>query len=222
MIQRTFEAASSALGKDNVAVATDDERIFNAVVSFGGTAIMTSVDHKSGTDRCLEAFEKLEVTDDDIVINIQGDEPFLQCGHIESLKKCFDDSRTQIATLARNFSGDFKELSNPNSPKVVTDVEGYALYFSRSVIPFIRGKETSVWPEKFPYKTHIGIYAFRGEVLRKICALPQSSLEKAESLEQLRWLENGFRIKVELTDLQNIGIDTPEDLVLAEKLFQNQ
>ena len=219
MIQRTYEAATNALGEGNVAVATDDTRIFDAVEAFGGKVVMTSAQHRSGTDRCMEAYDNLE-SDADIIINVQGDEPFLRKEQIDLLKDCFQDPSTEIATLARRFSGNYNDLRDPNTPKVVTDLNGFALYFSRSIIPFLRGEDPESWPEKFPFCTHIGIYGFRKDILRSVCHLPQSNLEKAESLEQLRWLSNGFRIKVALTDLPNIGIDTPEDLASAERLLK--
>lgn len=220
MIQRTYEAAARALGAENVAVATDDERIFRTVEGFGGVAVMTSTEHRSGTDRCREAYERLG-SDADIVINVQGDEPFLKPGQLRQLVECFDAEGTDIATLAREFdaSRGYEALEDPNTPKLVRDNEGFALYFSRSVIPYVRGKERSEWPADFPYLTHVGLYAFRARVLEEISHLPQSPLELAESLEQLRWLQAGYRIRVAVTNLPNIGIDTPADLEAAEKMI---
>lgn len=215
VIQRVVEQAGKLL--DEVYVATDDQRIFDAVEGFGGHAIMTRSDHKSGTDRIREALEK-SGTQADVVINIQGDEPFIQPSQIETVMHCFDDPRTQIATLGKHFET-MEAALNPNSPKIVTDLNGYALYFSRSVIPFVRGKEQKEWLEHFPYLKHIGLYAYRTEVLRQITELPQSPLEIAESLEQLRWLQNGYKIKVGLTDVETVGIDTPDDLKRAEALL---
>lgn len=218
VIQRVYEQVSSVL--DNVCVATDDDRIREAVEAFGGRVVMTSPDHKSGTDRICEAYNKLYPSTDkdtstDIIINIQGDEPFIQPSQIKTVMECFNDSHTQIATLGKPFT-DIEALKNPNSPKIVVDNYGYAMYFSRSVIPFIRGKEESEWIGSYPFLKHIGLYAYRSDVLKEVTKLPQSSLELAESLEQLRWLQNGYRIKVGLTDVETIGIDTPEDLEKAE------
>lgn len=219
VIERVFEQVKNVI--DDVYVATDDERIRKAVEAFGGNAIMTSPDHKSGTDRIEEAVEKLG-SEVDVVINVQGDEPFIHASQIRTVCDCFDDESTQIATLGKPFGrmpDDLEAIENPNSPKIAVSKEGFALYFSRSVIPFCRGKERNLWPESFPYLKHIGLYAYRREVLREVTMLPQGELEKAESLEQLRWLENGYRIKVGLTDIETVGIDTPEDLVAAQKFF---
>ena len=222
VIQRVYEQVDKTLNShlspltshpSPVYVATDDERIFNAVESFGGKAVMTRSDHQSGTDRIQEAAEKIG-TDADVIINVQGDEPFIQPSQIETLMHLFDDAETQIGTIGKPFDT-IEAVQNPNSPKIVCDVRGYALYFSRSVIPFIRGKEPSEWLTHFPFLKHLGLYAYRREVLAQITKLPQSSLEKAESLEQLRWLQNGYRIKVGLTDVETVGIDTPEDLLRA-------
>ncbi len=212
VIQRVYEQVSSVL--DEVYVATDDERIREAVASFGGRAVMTRTDHKSGTDRIQEAVEKIG-TDADVVINVQGDEPFIQPSQVETLMHLFDEPETQIGTLGKRFES-MEAVENPNSPKIVTDARGFALYFSRSVIPYVRGKESRDWFGEYPYLKHLGIYAYRREVLAAVTRLPQSPLEKAESLEQLRWLENGYRIRVGLTDVETVGIDTPEDLQRAE------
>ena len=212
VIQRVYEQATAIL--DEAYVATDDERIYQAVEQFGGQAIMTRTDHKSGTDRIEEAAEKIG-TQADVIINIQGDEPFIQQSQIETLMHLFDDPSTQIGTLGKRFET-IEAALNPNSPKIVTDKRGFALYFSRSIIPFIRGKEQGEWLQHFPFLKHLGLYAYRREVLREVTLLPQSPLEIAESLEQLRWLENGYRIRVGLTDVETVGIDTPEDLQRAE------
>ena len=218
VIQRVYETVSKAL--DDAYVATDDQRIYDAVVGFGGKAVMTREDHKSGTDRIEEAVEKLG-TDADVIVNVQGDEPFIQRSQIETVCKCFDDPSTQIATIGKPFES-IEAAENPNSPKIVLDNNGYALYFSRSVIPFIRGVEREEWLDNYPFLKHLGLYAYRKDVLRGITRLPQSSLEKAESLEQLRWLQNGFRIKVGITDFETVGIDTPEDLVRAEEFLKSK
>lgn len=215
VIQRVYEQVKSVL--NDVYVATDDSRIYDVVKSFGGNVVMTSAHHKSGTDRIEEAIKNIG-GDFDVVINIQGDEPFIQSSQIKTVCECFNDSETQIATLGKPFTQDMgmEALENPNSPKIVIDNRNYAMYFSRSIIPFIRGKEKTQWLESYPFVKHIGLYAYRRQVLSEITSLPQSSLEKAENLEQLRWLQNGYRIKVGLTEIETIGIDTPEDLKKAE------
>lgn len=218
MVQRVYEQASKVL--PIVYVATDDERIFKAVKSFGGNVVMTSAEHPSGTDRCAEAVKKAEAERDeryDVVVNIQGDEPFIAQEMLLKVMSCFNDSKTDIATLVKPFEKD-ENIFNPNSPKVVVGANGFALYFSRSVIPFLRGVELAEWPNRHTYLKHIGLYAYRTKVLHKLTALPKGKLESAESLEQLRWLENGFNIKVEQTEFQSVGIDTPEDLQKALKM----
>ena len=212
VIQRVYEQAVSVLGE--ACVATDDERIMSAVEAFGGHAVMTRTDHKSGTDRIEEAARKTGTTAD-VIINIQGDEPFIQRSQIETLCQLFDEPTTQIGTLGKRFET-MEAVENPNSPKIVCDTRGFALYFSRSIIPFMRGLERSQWIDNYPFLKHLGIYAYRREVLAEITKLPQSPLEKAESLEQLRWLQNGYRIRVGETDVETVGIDTPEDLERAE------
>lgn len=221
VIQRVYEQVLGVL--DEAYVATDDERIEAAVKAFGGKVVMTSVNHKSGTDRCYEAFTKVD-EGYDVVVNIQGDEPFIQPSQLEAIKACFEDENTQIATLVKPFVADdtFEALENVNSPKVVVNKQMNALYFSRSIIPYQRNAEKKDWLKGHTYYKHIGLYAYRNEVLREITTLPQSSLEIAESLEQLRWLENGYTIKVGTTSVETIGIDTPEDLARAEYFLQNQ
>ena len=216
VIQRVYEQAAAVL--EEAYVATDDERIFKAVEEFGGQVVMTRQDHKSGTDRIEEAAEKIG-TQADVIINIQGDEPFIQKSQIETLKSLFENPDTQIGTLGKKFES-IEAVTNPNSPKIVTDKNGFALYFSRSVIPYIRGKEQAEWLQHFPFLKHLGLYAYRRDVLRQITQLPQSPLEMAESLEQLRWLENGYRIRVGLTDVETVGIDTPDDLRRAEEFLK--
>ena len=218
MIQRVYERVSGLL--DEVCVATDDDRIADAVRNFGGNVVMTSAEHQSGTDRCQEAFLKIGKPFD-VVINIQGDEPFIQVSQIELIKSCFEDKNTQIATLVKPFSqdDDFETtVFNPNSPKVVLNKQNQAIYFSRSVIPYVRGKEHTEWLKSTVFYKHIGLYAYKSEVLEEITKLPQSALELAESLEQLRWIENGYTIKVGITCEETIGIDTPEDLEKALKI----
>lgn len=218
VIERVYRQVSKVL--DYVYVATDSEQIFNTVISFGGNAIMTSPNHKSGTDRVEEA---VNITGKkfDVVINIQGDEPFIHESQIKTICECFDDSQTMIATLGRPFSNNdtIAELENPNSPKIVCDNNNFAMYFSRSIIPYIRNVEKQEWLNSFNYLKHIGLYAYRRNVLSEITQLKQSSLEIAESLEQLRWLQNGYKIKVGITEIETIGIDTPEDLQKAEEFL---
>ena len=225
VIQRVYEQAASVLSE--VYVATDDERILSAVEAFGGRAVMTRTDHKSGTDRIEEAVEKIEKQgmdkegQSDVIINIQGDEPFVQPSQIKTLMALFDDPETQIGTLGKRFES-MEAVQNPNSPKIVTDHRGFALYFSRSVIPFIRGIEVEEWLPHYPFLKHLGVYAYRREVLAEVTKLPQGVLEKAESLEQLRWLENGYRIRVGMTEVETVGIDTPADLDRAEQFLKQR
>lgn len=221
VIQRVYEQVAGIL--DDAYVATDDERIEATVKAFGGKVVMTSPLHKSGTDRCYEAFTKIE-GHFDVVVNIQGDEPFIQQSQLEAIKACFDDSSTQIATLVKPFSSDdsFEALENVNSPKVVLNKNRNAMYFSRSVIPYQRNAEKNEWLKEHTYYKHIGLYAYRTEVLKEITNLPQSPLELAESLEQLRWLENGYSIKAGITSVETIGIDTPQDLERAEEFLKAQ
>ena len=203
--------------------ATDDERIETAVKAFGGKVVMTSPNHKSGTDRCCEAYHKVG-KGFDVVVNVQGDEPFIQPSQLEAIKACFDAPDTQIATLVKPFTpaDGWDALENVNSPKVVIGKNGNALYFSRSIIPYMRNKDKAEWLAGHTYYKHIGLYAYRASVLEEITALPQSSLELAESLEQLRWLENGYTVKVGISEVETIGIDTPQDLARAEKFLQEQ
>lgn len=218
VIQHVYEKVAAVL--EAAYVATDDERIYDAVKSFGGQVVMTRTDHKSGTDRIEEAIEKIG-GEWDVVVNVQGDEPFVAKNQLDTICHCFDDPTTQIATLGKPFES-MEAVQNPNSPKIVVDNMGFAMYFSRSVIPYVRGKEKSSWLTHYPFLKHLGIYAYRKDVLRQVTQLPQSSLEIAESLEQLRWLQNGFKIKVGTTDVETVGIDTPQDLERAEEFLKSQ
>lgn len=213
-------SAVKAVIKD-VVVATDDVRIAAEVERFGGCAIMTSEAHRSGTDRCAEALTKMG-GDYDIVVNVQGDEPFIRREHIEALIACFNNPETEIATLAKPMTSaeDMADIHNPNSVKVVTDLRGRALYFSRAAIPFQRDVEQSEWSKRHTYLKHIGIYAFRTQTLRAVTSLDTSSLEQTEKLEQLRWLEHGYYISVAKTPYATMGIDTPEDLQRAEEMLK--
>ena len=221
VIQRVYEQVSAVV--EDAVVATDDERIFAAVEAFGGRVVMTSTEHRSGTDRCYEAYQKLGKAYD-VVINVQGDEPFIAHSQLRAIMSCFDDEHTQIATLVKPFAEEdgIEALENPNSPKVVVDAASKAIYFSRSVIPYLRGVERTEWLKHHTFYKHIGMYAFRSEALREVTALPLSSLEKAESLEQLRWIENGYKIGVGISDVETVGIDTPEDLARAEEFLANK
>lgn len=219
MIERVYAQVKGVLNE--VCVATDDTRIADEVKRFGGNVVMTSDQHRSGTDRCYEAYTSVG-SGYDVVVNIQGDEPFIHPEQIETIKDCFSDLSTQIATLVKPFSaeGDFeKTLFNPNSPKVVLNQNQEAMYFSRSVIPYMRGKNYKEWLSNHTYYKHIGLYAYRAQTLKEITSLPQSALELVESLEQLRWLENGYKIKAGITNRETIGIDTPEDLEIAVKFL---
>lgn len=218
VIQHVYEKVAAVL--EAAYVATDDERIYDVVKSFGGQMVMTRTDHKSGTDRIEEAIEKIG-GEWDVVVNVQGDEPFVAKSQLDTICHCFDDPTTQIATLGKPFES-MEAVQNPNSPKIVVDNMGFAMYFSRSVIPYVRGKEKSSWLTHYPFLKHLGIYAYRKDVLRQVTQLPQSSLEIAESLEQLRWLQNGFKIKVGTTDVETVGIDTPQDLERAEEFLKTQ
>ena len=221
VIQHVYEQVSGVV--ENVVVATDDERIYSAVEGFGGRVVMTSSNHKSGTDRCWEAYQK-QGEEYDVVINVQGDEPFIAHSQLRAIMDCFNDETTDIATLVKPFSEEdgVEALENPNSPKVVLDKQSRAIYFSRSVIPYLRGVEREEWLKKHTYYKHIGMYAFRADVLRQVTSLEQSPLELAESLEQLRWLENGYKIGVGISDVETVGIDTPEDLQKAEEFLKKR
>lgn len=220
MIERVVRRASEAL--DRVIVATDDVRIADCVTAFGGEAVMTSNLHRSGTDRCREAWEKAG-GNARVIINIQGDEPFVEPAQIEALKQCFvNDPDVGLATLVRRFDPalGWDALFNPNTPKVVFDNRGNAVWFSRSIIPYVRSHPWQQWIDNAEFFTHVGMYGYRADTLREITMLPQSAAEIAESLEQLRWLQNGYQIRTAVTDLPTIGIDTPDDLLRAEKMLK--
>jgi 3-deoxy-manno-octulosonate cytidylyltransferase (CMP-KDO synthetase) len=210
MIQRVYEQSKLSKSLSRVIVATDDDRIAKCVKSFGGEVCMTSPSHPSGTDRCAEVVDAMKLSCDG-VINIQGDEPFIDPAQIDLLCGCFSDERTEIATLVKKIDSP-EILFNPNSPKVITDADGFAIYFSRQTLPYLRGVDEKDWIHKHDYFQHIGIYGYRIDVLREIAVLKPSRLERAESLEQLRWIENGYRIKTAITTLRTIAIDTPADL----------
>lgn len=212
MIQRVYERSSSVF--EHVCVATDDQRIVDEVSRFGGDVVMTSSSHKSGTDRCFEAMtivEKRDGSQYDVIINIQGDEPFIAPEQLKELVGCFNFKDTKIATLVKKFSPE-EDIFNPNSPKVVLSKDNFALYFSRNAIPFQRGADKENWKQNFPYYKHVGLYAYTRDALFSISKLETSLLERAEQLEQLRWLENGFKIKVAVTEYASYSIDTPQDI----------
>lgn len=214
MIRRVYEQAQKATSLSEVYVATDDERIVKAVLDFGGKVKMTSSEHQSGTDRCAEVLDLLEKEGNvfEIVVNIQGDEPIINPGQIDIVIESFKDASVDISTLAKKIETT-DELFNPNVIKVVKDLFDNAIYFSRHPLPFQQNKVQSTWLEGFDYFKHIGIYAFRSEILKSVTQLKRSPLEISESLEQLRWLENGYAIRIEETGYESIAVDTPEDLL---------
>lgn len=216
MISRVYNQVKKVVA--DVWVATDDRRIFDECTRIGAQVVMTSPEHRSGTDRINEAVSLIGCKSD-VIINVQGDEPFISPMQIETLKNCFDENETQIATLARKFDPEmgFDALFDPNLVKVTFSGKMQALYFSRSIIPYVRGINHTEWLDKCDFYSHVGIYAYRRKVLSAITSLPRSVHEIAESLEQLRWLDNGYNIKIALTDHPTIGIDTPADLEAAIK-----
>jgi 3-deoxy-manno-octulosonate cytidylyltransferase (CMP-KDO synthetase) len=210
MIQRVYEQALKAESLSKVVVATDDERIIDEVIKFGGAYALTKSSHQSGTDRCAEVIESYPGYD--VVINIQGDEPFIDPKQIDLVSSCFKTNDTQLATLIKQINT-ADELFNINSPKVVVNNAGEAIYFSRHSIPFIRSANESEWLTKYKFFKHIGIYGYKVSTLKEITKLSPSGLELAESLEQLRWIENGYKIKTAITNIETLAIDTPEDLL---------
>ena len=215
MIQRTYERVKSVDGFDRIVIATDDKRIFDAAVGFGAEVMLTSETHLTGTDRCAEVLSRLGETVD-YVINIQGDEPFIEPEQLREVAAGFATG-APILTLIKKIT-DQEILFNVNTPKVICDSEGHALYFSRQTIPFLRGVEPSDWLNKHTYYKHIGLYAYRADILPGLSALKPTSLELAESLEQLRWVQNGIRIKAIETQFETVGIDSPEDLEKIQKM----
>lgn len=217
MIQRVYEQAKKSDCLTDVIVATDDKRIEQHVNDFGGKVIMTSELHQSGTDRCFETMQKYPGKTD-IVINIQGDEPFIHPGQIDEVASCFQTPDVQLATLVKQIDS-AEELFNVNTPKVVINTNKEAIYFSRQTIPFIRGAKSEDWLKTHVFYKHIGIYAYKAAVLQEITSLKTTALEKAEGLEQLRWIENGYKIKVELTDYESVAVDVPDDLQKLRKFL---
>ena len=220
MVEWVYRRASEAF--DTVAVATDDERIAAEVRRFGGNVVMTSPDHRSGTDRCAEALALMQENagiQADVVVNVQGDEPFVDPALLSRLAACFDDESTQIATVVKPFDN-VADLLNPNHVKAVINPAGRAIYFSRSPVPYIRGFAHDEWLNRHTFYWHLGLYAYRAGVLARLTQLQPSPLEIAESLEQNRWLENDYYIRVIQTQEENIAIDTPEDLERAQQWIQ--
>ena len=214
MIQRVYEQAKLCPGISHLIVATDDSSIENHVELFGGKVILTSTHHQSGTERCSEVCELLSSKgqDFDVIINIQGDEPFIHPGQIEQVAGCFGTLETTIASLMKKITT-AEELHNPNIVKVVADNNGKALYFSRAAIPYLRDREPGQWIDHQSFYKHVGIYGYRTDILMRIVKLPPSVHETAESLEQLRWLDSGFEIKMEETFFESVSVDTPADLL---------
>ena len=212
MIQRVYEQAKKSKMLSEVIVATDDERIEKVVKNFGGKVVMTSINHQSGTDRCFEAVEKIGKGQYDVVVNVQGDEPFAHPEQIDLVCSSFKSAGVTISTLVKKIAS-VEELVNVNTPKVIFNTKKEAIYFSRSPIPFYRGKEPAEWIKQHSYYKHIGIYAYTVNTLTEITNLKSSPLEIAESLEQLRWIEHGYKINVEITELESLAIDTSEDLL---------
>lgn len=210
MVQRVYEQAKKCTSLAEVIVATDDDRIFNHVTAFGGVAVMTSPNHQSGTDRCAEV--ALQHSHFEVIVNIQGDEPYIDPEQISKVASCFTSADVQLATLIKKIES-LDELHNPNSPKVIVNKNSEAIYFSRTPLPYLRGHEPREWLKHYTYFKHIGIYGYRADVLQEVTKLAVSSLEKAESLEQLRWIENGYRIKVAETALETHAIDVPGDIL---------
>jgi 3-deoxy-manno-octulosonate cytidylyltransferase (CMP-KDO synthetase) len=212
MLRRVYEQTLKANCFEKVIIATDNELVFNHVQDFDGSVVMTAADHPSGTDRCFEALQKTPGTFD-FVMNIQGDEPFILPQQLETLANCLTPD-TELATLIKQLT-DIEQLTDPGEAKVVLNEKNEALYFSRSPVPFVRDKPLENWLETAVFYKHIGLYAYRTDILEKITQLPVSPLEKAESLEQLRWLENGFKIQTAFTQHESMCIETQEDLQKA-------
>lgn len=218
MVWHVYARAVKALGAANVVVATDNELIRHEVTRRGGNAVITSGVCANGTERCARALDFFG-DDADVVIDIQGDEPFIKPDDIVRVADCFADPSVDIATLVRRFdaTAGFESLFSPDRVKVTIDANGDALYFSRSIIPYVRDYDWSRWVDSTDFHIHVGTYGFRADVLRKVVALPPSSLEKAENLEQLRWIQNGWRIRTVLTESESVSVDTPADLEAARK-----
>ena len=220
MIRRVYEQCKKSTSLSKVVVATDDDRLLSEVKNFGGEVFLTSDKHPSGTDRCNEVAQMLLTMGEhfDVVVNIQGDEPYIAPSQIDLLCSCFNDSQVEIATLAKRIENP-EEIFNPSVNKVILDNFDNAIYFSRNPIPFNQNVEKDKWAENYDFLKHIGIYAYKTKVLGKITQLKPSSLEKAESLEQLRWLQNGIKIRVKETDIESVSVDTPDDLSKIANMY---
>lgn len=217
MIQRVYEQCIQANRLSRLVIATDDERIFNHVIDFGGNAVITSPQHQSGTDRCAEIMEKIGVEKWDVVINIQGDEPYIHPEQIDLLCSTFDTEETKVATLVKKITS-IDELFNHNNVKVILNKRKEAIYFSRTPIPYNRNFPEQEWLKYSTYYKHIGIYGYRTQTLLELSKLAKTNLEVTESLEQLRWIENGYSIRAEITSLESIAIDTPDDLLRIKSI----
>jgi len=221
MIRRVYESSCEVI--ENVIIATDSDKIAEEVESFKGEYILTSKDHKSGTDRCAEAvlkYEQFSGKKFDVIINIQGDEPFIDKEHLRKAIKCFDNKDVDIATLIKEIDNN-DDIFNPDTVKVLKNIENFAVCFSRSPIPYLRGIDKDKWYTKHKFYKHIGLYAYKKNVLQTITKLGQSSLEIAESLEQNRWVENGYKIYTEETTIESLSVDTKEDLENILKIYSN-
>ena len=216
MIERVYRRASEAGSLSGVIVATDDQRIFDHVKGFGGEVMMTSEAHQSGTDRCAEVVSGLDSVD--LVVNIQGDEPYIHPGQIDLLVNCLISTGAPIATLVKVVT-EPSDLENVNIPKVVLSKAGKALYFSRSLVPFSKPEQRHEMFRNGLYYKHIGIYGYKASVLPELAALPKGVLENMESLEQLRWLENGYEIRAAVSEHDNIAVDIPQDVITIEARF---
>jgi len=213
MLQRVYEQCKKCMALERIIIATDDKRIYDHAEGFGAEVCLTNPEHPSGTDRCAEVSSKMKLSSE-VVVNIQGDEPLIDPQQITDLIQCFNDPKTQIATLIKKIEKQ-EILFNPNTPKVIVDEEQFAIYFSRETIPHLRNIDKSTWLKSHTFYQHIGIYAYQKKVLEEITQLSPSSLEKAESLEQLRWIEHQYKIKTACTDAETYAIDTPEDVQLV-------
>ncbi|MCM1348429.1 MAG: 3-deoxy-manno-octulosonate cytidylyltransferase [Firmicutes bacterium] len=223
MVWHVYRQAEKALGSGNVYVATDNNEIYQAVTQRGGQCVITDAEVNCGTARCAKALDMIG-RDAKMVINVQGDEPLIDPADILKVKECFDSPDVRIATLARKFNpaDGFEALFNPSNPKVVMDCNNNALLFSRSIIPYVRSVPWQQWLDKATFHIHVGTYGFLSDTLREVAALPPSDLEQTESLEQLRWLQAGYKIKVAITENKPISVDTPADLDEARKMFENK
>lgn len=215
MLRHVYDNVRSAALFDRIIIATEDERVSGPAGSWGAEVMLTSPHHESGTDRCAEVAERIHADSGTIIVNVQGDEPFISRGPLEALLAVFDNDSAQIGTLYQAFTP-LEDIADSNMVKLVLANDGKALYFSRAVIPFVRDKSSAIVARHF---RHVGLYGYRASVLREIAEMQPSELEKAESLEQLRWLQNGYAIYARETDCRLCAVDTPEDLERAERFY---